>query len=263
MAIETAGETLSVHGRFAAKIAATEIETQSAMRLRFEVFNKELREGLQESYLTGIDRDKYDEHCTHLIVCDRSSGMVVGTYRLMFGSVAQRTVGYYSETEFDLSAIKRLPGEKLELGRSCVHKDYRNSAVLGLLWKGIAAFVEKNRVIHLFGCASLHTHDPVEVGMIYEYLNLFHRAEAHYNVPPLNRLDGLCTLPLFEKEMVFSLLPPLMKGYLRLGAQICGEPSYDPVFGTTDFFILLDTQKLLGRYRRKFFSEHREPACLT
>jgi L-ornithine Nalpha-acyltransferase len=192
MAIETDEETLlSVHGRFAAKIALTELEAGAAMRLRFEAFNKELREGLQESYLTGMDRDRYDEHCTHLIVYDMSNGMVVGTYRLMSGSVAQRTVGYYSETEFDLSGIKRIPGEKLELGRSRVHRDYRNSAVLGLLWKGIAAYVEKHRVIHLFGCASLHTYDPAEVSMVYGYLNLFHRAEVHYNVRRRSRQSRL------------------------------------------------------------------------
>ena len=259
--MELMGEILSVHGRFAVKLAEEGREVESAMRLRFEVFNKELKEGLQESYASGMDKDRYDNYCDHLIVTEVTTGKIVGTYRLMRGVVAEKKVGFYSETEFDLSAIKRMPGEKMELGRSCVHRDYRNAAVVGMLWKGIAVYVERHRVTHLFGCGSLHTNNPAEVSMIYTYLNLFHRAGTHCNVRPLIRLEGVRAFSWCERESVFPLLPPLMKGYLRVGAEICGEPAYDPVFGTTDFFILLDTQKLLGRYRRRFFSEDKEPLC--
>jgi putative hemolysin len=249
------------HGRFTVQLALTAGEIESALRLRYEVFNRELDEGLPGSYLTRMDKDPYDDYCDHLIVIDTCTTIVVGTYRLMPGIVAENSLGYYSESEFELSAIKQLPGEKLELGRSCVHRDYRNTAVVGLLWKGIAAYVERFNIRHLFGCASLHTTDPEEVNMIFTYLDLFHRADERFNVRPLIRPQDVETFQMYDRDLVFSMLPPLMKGYLRIGAQICGEPAYDPVFGTTDFFMLLDPGKLLDRYRKRFFGKAREQVC--
>ncbi len=248
-------------GHFIVKLAEQYRELQDALRLRFDVFNKELNEGLDSSYVTGMDRDMYDDYCDHLIVIDSRHNRVVGTYRLLLSFVAEHNIGYYSEGEFDMSAIRKLRGRKLELGRSCVHKDYRTANVISLLWAGIARYTEMHGVSHLFGCGSLHTQDPLEVSMTYSYMNLYHRADAEYTVNPLRKLDGLRLLPLIDQKTAFEKLPPLMKGYLRLGALICGEPAYDDVFGTVDLFLLLKTERLLSRYKRHYFQESDGALC--
>lgn len=248
-------------GRFTVKLAVSRQDMEAAFRLRYDVFNTELREGLPESYSTGMDKDIYDEYCDHLIVIDDESGNVVGTYRMMPGTVAENSVGYYSETEFDLNSIRNLPGDKLELGRSCVHKNFRSASVISLLWRGIASYIDTYDINHLFGCASIHSSNPAEISVIYSYLNRFHRADGRFQVQPLRRLNDVRMLSFCDREQAFSAMPPLMKGYLRLGAQICGEPAYDSVFGTTDFLILLDTERLLQRYRRRFFPDNVEHVC--
>jgi putative hemolysin len=192
---------------------------------------------------------------------DAASGSVVGTYRLLPGVLAENSIGYYSETEFDLSGIRSIPGSKLELGRSCVHRDFRNATVITLLWRGIASYVERYDIGFLFGCGSLHTSNAAEVSMVYSYLNRFHRAEERFQVRPLTKLKDVSMFPFCDKEQAYAALPPLMKGYLRLGAQICGEPAYDPLFETTDFFVLLDSRKLLDRYRIRFLSGTSGQVC--
>lgn len=249
------------HGRFTVKFAVARQEIEAAFKLRFEVFNLELSAGLPGSYLTGMDKDAYDDHCDHLVAIDTESEKVVGTYRMMPGVVAENSVGYYSETEFDLTAFRNLPGAKLELGRTCVHRNFRNASVIGLLWRGIASYVERYDIRYLFGCASLHSSNPAEASVVYSYLNRFHRAGERYQVYPLRRLNDVRMLPFSDREQAFSAMPPLMKGYMRLGAQICGEPAYDTVFGTTDFLTLLETEKLLERYHRRFFSGEPERVC--
>jgi putative hemolysin len=260
--VNTQSTALSMRkGHFIVKLAEYYEELENALSLRFEVFNRELNEGLDSSYISGMDRDNYDDYCDHLIVIDTRCRKVVGTYRLLLGSVAEHNIGYYSEDEFDMAAIRTLGGEKLELGRSCVHKDYRNSGVINLLWAGIARYVEMYNVRHLFGCGSLHTNDPVEVSMVYSYMNTFHRASAEFTVFPVRKLYGVCLSCIVEQKTAFDRLPPLIKGYLRLGAFICGEPAYDDVFGTTDLFLLLETGKLFSRYKRRFFQESNEMLC--
>jgi len=251
------------HGRFAVKLAVEAQEIEAALRLRFEVFNRELSAGLPESYATGMDRDIYDDYCDHLIVCDTQSGMVVGTYRLLQGEVAENSIGYYSESEFDISSLRNLRGAKLELGRSCVHKDFRSAAVISLLWRGIASYVDKNEIRHLFGCGSVYSTNSAELSLIYSYLNRFHRADERFNAFPFKRLNDVRMHQFCDREQALALLPPLMKGYLRIGAQICGEPAYDPVFGSTDFLVLLDTEKLLSRYKRKFFIGEQQRLCVA
>lgn len=242
-------------GHFIVKLAESYSEFEEALRLRFDVFNRELNEGLQWSYVTGMDRDVYDDFCDHLIVVDTQCNRIVGTYRLLLGFVAENNKGYYSEGEFDLSAIRSIRGEKLELGRSCVHKEYRNTNVLSLLWAGIARYIEMYRVQHLFGCGSLHTSDPSEVSMVYSYMNNFHRAEPCYTVHPMKKLSGVRLYAIADKAAAFEKMPSLIKGYLRVGALLCGEPAHDAAFGTTDLFLLLETERVISRYRKRFFQE--------
>jgi putative hemolysin len=249
-------------GHFVVKLADDYREVEDALRLRYEIFNLELNEGLMSSHLTGKDEDIYDHFCEHLLVIDlEDHDKVVGTYRLMLGSSAENSSGFYSESEFDLTAIKSLTGEKLELGRSCVDRGYRNGNVISLLWAGIARFIELHNVRHVFGCGSIHTPDPIETGIIYSYLNSFHRADPAYTVYPFNRSDDIIPIGIIDRKSAFAKLPALIKGYIRAGALLCGEPAVDNVFGTVDLFLLLQTENIMQRYKGRFFQELKEPAC--
>lgn len=259
--IQTQPEISLRKGHFVVKLADDYKDIQNALKLRYEIFNIELKEGLRASHLTGMDTDIYDHYCEHLLVVDIESDKVVGTYRMMPGSSAGNNMGFYSENEFDLSAIKKLSGEKLELGRSCVHKDYRNGNVISLLWAGIARFIELHNVRHVFGCASLHTPDPLEISTAYSYLNSFHRAGPEYTVYPFNRAKGVELSEVADQRTAFTKLPPLIKAYIRTGALLCGEPAVDHIFGTTDLFLLLQTENIMQRYRGRFFQELTGPVC--
>ncbi len=240
---------------FEVKIADSLKEIEAALRLRFEVFNLELHEGLQSSYKSGFDSDVYDTFCDHLIVKELSTGNIVGTYRLLRQAKAEKHIGFYSENEFDLSKFKNIPGQSLELGRSCVAKEFRSLAVINLLWTGISKYIEMHSVTNLFGCASFHTSNTKEIAAAYAYLQLYHFAPEEYKVKPLEK----CAMNLpfqfltsHDIESAYKQFPPLIKGYLRLGAMICGEPAYDKEFGTTDFLIVLNAQRISDKYKNHY-----------
>ena len=155
---------------FEVSIASHLQEIESAFKLRFEVFNLEMQEGLESSYETEFDSDVYDTFCDHLVVKEKASGRVVGTYRLLRQEKAEKHIGFYSENEFDLTNIKLLSGQSLEVGRSCVGKEYRSAAVINLLWGGIARYMEIYKINRLFGCASLHTKYLLEVSLVTSFL---------------------------------------------------------------------------------------------
>ena len=237
---------------FEVSIANSLQEIEAALRLRFEVFNLEMKEGLESSFEAGFDSDVYDTFCDHLIVIEKASKKVVGTYRLLRQSKAEQHIGFYSENEFDLSLLKAHSGRLLELGRSCVAKEFRSIAVINLLWSGIARYIEREGMTHLFGCASLHSTDAQQIAPAYYYLIHNHLAPKEFRITPRIhcRIDfSKYSVSEQEEGAAFSSLPPLMKGYLRLGAVICGEPAVDREFGTTDFLILVDTAKITGRYK--------------
>jgi putative hemolysin len=240
---------------FEIKITREPEDILAAQKLRFEVFNLELKKGLESSYARGLDVDDFDPICDHLIVRERESRRVVGTYRLMLGSTARKNFGFYSEREFDLERIKRLDGELLELGRSCAHKDYRDRSLIHLMWQSIAEYVKHHHVRYLFGCASFPTTDPRKVGQAIALVKRkFYAAEA-FRVEPLPklRIEGLDgDAAVRDPDEVFSRLPSLIKGYLRLGSRVCGPPALDLEFGTTDLFLLLDIQRISGDYLKRF-----------
>jgi L-ornithine Nalpha-acyltransferase len=237
---------------FAIKIATDPSEIVEAQRLRFQVFNLELNKGLQSSYENGLDIDEFDPFCNHLIVRDLQSNDVVGTYRMMRGAQAREHLGFYSEKEFDLTLIKNLDGELLELGRSCARKDYRDRALLPLMWDAIGDYVRTNRVRYLFGCGSLYTTDVAEVSAIFALLRTKYYAPAHCRVEPVEacRFKGLADMQIdsANEAALFQKLPSLIKGYLRIGALVCGPPALDAEFGTADFFLLLDFGSLKDTY---------------
>jgi putative hemolysin len=240
---------------FSVKIAETAEEKIAAQRLRFEVFNLEMNEGLSSSWETGLDQDQYDEHADHLIAINTNTAKVVGTYRMLTKKVANLNGGFYSEGEFDLTNLKQLPVEILEMGRSCVHKDYRSNGIINILWAGIARYLEHTGAKYLFGCGSLHTHNVDEISEIYSYLKSKYFADERYRVYPLQKcvVPGLRDdVPLDDTRGIIKKIPPLLKGYFRTGALICGEPALDAEFGTTDFFILLPTDRITAKYQSHY-----------
>jgi L-ornithine Nalpha-acyltransferase len=239
---------------FEVKIATEPGEIEQAQRLRFQVFNLELNKGLKTSYERGLDIDDFDPYCDHLIVRDLGSGDVVGTYRLMRGSQARRHIGFYSEKEFDLSRIKLLDGELMELGRSCARKDFRDRALIPLMWDAIAEQVRKHHVKYLFGCGSLYTTDIASVSAMFTLLKNKYYAPDACRVFPVEKckFDGLADdVPIADEHALFQKLPSLIKGYLRIGAQICGPPALDHEFETADFFLLLNFGMLKEEYLKR------------
>jgi putative hemolysin len=239
---------------FDVKIATNAREIEEAQRLRFQVFNLELKKGLKASYERGLDVDEFDAYCDHLIVRDLKSGDVVGTYRLLRGAQARRHIGFYSEKEFDLSRIKERDGELMELGRSCARKDFRDRSLLPLMWEAIAEQVRIHRVRYLFGCGSLYTTETAEVSAIFSLLkNRYYAPEIFRVFPAANcRFVGVVAdLPISDEQGLFQKLPSLIKGYLRIGAVVCGPPALDQEFGTADFFLLLDFGSLKEEYLKR------------
>lgn len=239
---------------FEVKIATEPSEIEQAQRLRFQVFNLELNKGLKTSYDRGLDADEFDPYCDHLIVRDLKSGEVVGTYRLLRGSQARRNIGFYSEKEFDLSGIKNLDGEVMELGRSCARKDFRDRALIPLMWEAISEQVRKHHVRYVFGCGSLYSTETAEVSSMYSLLKSKYYAPDDFRVRPVSKcvFHGLTDdMAVTDEQALFQKLPGLIKGYLRAGALVCGPPALDEDFGTTDFFLLLDFAALNDEYLKR------------
>jgi putative hemolysin len=187
-------------------------------------------------------------------VIDTARDCLVGTYRLLsFDRVP--SFGFYSETEFDLANVKRSGLRLLELGRSCVAVEYRDGRVIRLLFRGIAEYLRRCDADALMGCASVHGHDAEDVAAIQEMLFRRFLSDPELRVTPLRGFDvPPRTLPApVDETSAFRKLPPLFKGYLRLGAKVCGPPAYDRQFGTTDFFVLARTKDIVHRYSRRFF----------
>ena len=162
-----------------ARLAQSTEEVRRAQRLRFEVFNLELGEGLAESHVTGLDVDPFDDFCDHLIVEHVATGEIVGTYRLQTGQLAAANLGYYSEREFVFAPYEPVRCEMIELGRACVHANHRNFNLLHLLWRGIAIYAIERKARFLVGCSSLTSQDPVEGAAMYQQL------QSHFVEPAL------------------------------------------------------------------------------
>lgn len=222
------------------RLAASASDLHAAQALRFVVFNLEMNEGLSQSYATGRDADPFDDVCDHLIVEDVQSGGVVGTYRLQTGATAAANLGYYSGQEFDLAPFEPWRGQIVELGRACVHSEHRNLAVLGLLWKAIAAYTWERGGRYLVGCSSLSSQDPRVGASAYSELMRRHLVGPSLQVRP--QPSWACPLDELAPEKV--RIPKLLMAYLSLGAKICGAPALDHEFRTIDFLTLLDLQSL-------------------
>ncbi len=232
---------------FTVSLARDEHEVYEAQRLRYKVFAEEMGARLS-SREPGIDADIFDPFCDHLIVRDSVTDRVVGTYRILNGANARRIGGFYSDEEFDLTRLDHLRNEIVEIGRTCVHRDYRTGAVITLLWSGIADYMARRNYRFLMGCASLSMVDGgATASDVYYALNRACACPAEYRVFP--RLD----LPLRRARPTDDVvIPPLLKGYARIGAYVCGAPAWDPDFNTADLLMLLPMSRMAPRYARHF-----------
>lgn len=239
---------VSADSPYAVRLAQTNADVQAAQKLRFEVFNLELGEGLAHSFVTGRDADPFDAICNHLLVEQTETGEVAGTYRLQTGRMAAANRGYYSEQEFDFTPFESVRGEVIELGRACVHRAHRNLHVLGLLWKGIADYAREHGARYLCGCSSLTSQDPCEGASVYSELCRKHLAPVVFRTRPMPGFE--CSLAHLAEHA--PKVPKLLRAYLSVGAKICGPPALDREFKTIDFLTLLDLERLPASARSKF-----------
>lgn len=239
-----------VESRYALRFAQTHEDVIAAQRLRYEVFNLELQEGLTASHAIGLDRDQFDSRCFHLVVEDVRCGGIVGTYRVLPFEHAGSVAGYYSNQEFILD---RWPSEILEnaveVGRACIAREHRNSRVLFLLWKGIARFLTETATRYAFGCCSMPGTDANLGWRAYEQFQRMGYVESSLVLDV--RSDASFSRSAVSPEPV--VFPPLLNLYLNLGARVCSAPAFDHAFGTTDFLILLDTASIPLDQKRKYF----------
>lgn len=225
--------------RYVTRLAKNAGELRQAQALRYQVFNVELSEGLAESVALGLDIDRYDAACDHLLVIDSFDDAVVGTYRLQTGERAQQFFGYYCEREFDLAPFESLRPQVLELGRACVHADHRSFAVLNALWRAIALYAREHGARYLIGCSSLTSQDE-SIGAA-SYLQL----QQHLAPEPLRTRPQpayACDLTVVAKLPL--KIPKLLAAYLALGVTICGPPAIDREFKTIDFLTLFDLEQV-------------------
>jgi putative hemolysin len=246
------GSETRARRRLSVGIARSAKLKRAAQALRWRVFAEELGARL-ESREHGIDQDIFDAHCEHLVARDEDTGEVVGTYRMLAPAAARRVGSYYAETEFDLTRLRLLRTRMVEVGRSCIHPEYRNGAVIGLLWAGLTRYMMAQGHDVLAGCASMGMADGGHAAAsVYLRLRERHLAPVEYQVFPR------CPLPLDRLDPTVRGEPPaLVKGYLRAGAWICGEPAWDPDFNTADFFVLLPLANVAPRYARRYLGRSR------
>jgi putative hemolysin len=225
-------------------------EVRAAQRLRYHVFAEEMGARLH-SPVAGLDADEFDDYCDHLLVRDETSGEVVGTYRMLPPERAAAAGKLYSDTEFDLSALAALRPALVETGRSCVHPDHRTGAVVGLVWAGIARYMLLSGHSWLAGCASVPLADGGSLAAgVWDVVRRKHLAADEYRVVPRVPwdVDGV-------DAPARPVVPPLLRGYLRLGAWVCGRPALDADFGVADFFVLLSLANVDQRYLKFFLGE--------
>lgn len=245
--------------QFVVKLAQSDAERRAAQRLRYDVFVQELgADGDRVDHANKLEVDQFDPFCDHLILLDiarqgDANAQIVGVYRLLQGDQAARIGGFYSEAEYDLTLLKQSGRKLLELGRSCLHPDYRGGAAMFHLWNALAAYVSENEIEILFGVASFHGTDPQELAQPLSMLHHNHLAPEHLRA---RVRDGSgVTMNLLPKDQLdrkaaMLAIPALIKAYLRLGGVVGDGAFIDHGFNTIDVCLIMDTQKLNETQRR-------------
>ena len=238
--------------RYVLRFARTTEEIEAALHLRFEVFNLELGEGFESSYINGLDEDRFDAVCHHLIVAEKTTGAIVGTYRLQTLEMARASENFYCAGEFKLDELPAGVLEKsLEIGRACVALEHRNTRVLFLLWKGLAAYATASRKRYFFGCCSLTSQDENEGWRAMWRIEKDDLLHPNFFVTP--QADYVCETEYISREKTDYQLPKLFLTYLRFGAKVCSPPAIDRAFKTIDFFVMFDFETIDEKTRRMLF----------
>ena len=239
------------------RLASSDADIEAAQRLRWDVFFEDMGATPPAGQM-GLDVDRYDPFCDHLLVEDSANGMpqLVGTYRLLRESVARGQQGFYSLGEYDLSRMScARRGEMLELGRSCVSPQYRDAGTIQLLWRGIGAYLQAHNINLMFGCASFHGVDPLAHAAPLSYLFHNHLAEQDLRARALDdRYVDMGMLPIggYDQRQAMRMLPPLIKGYLRVGAKVGDGAVIDHEFNTVDVFMIMRVEQIAARYLQRF-----------
>lgn len=254
--------TFASNGRLEVKLAASEVELRAAQSLRYHVFYEEMgARPTDEMAAQRRDFDSFDAFCDHLLVVDRElpeDRSVVGTYRLLRQEEAMAHGGFYSASEFDLTPLlaRIAEGERLlELGRSCVHPSYRTNNTIQLLWQSIHTYIQVHDITYMFGCGSFPGTDPQAHALPLSFLH--HEYLAPEALRVCARPERYVSMDLLPKDAIsirqaLKKLPPLIKGYLRLGAYIGDGAVIDEPFGTTDCFILVPVERIANRYNSHY-----------
>jgi putative hemolysin len=260
-------------GRYRLRLAESAEDREAAFRLRFRVFNIELGEGLESSYHNGLDTDRFDQCCEHLLVEDKlelnDTRCIIGTYRMQSGETAAHHFGYYSGQEFHLAPYEPLRAGVLELGRACIGSEHRTPEVLMLLWRGIAQYATCMGLRYLIGCSSINSQEPAEGWQIYNRLRDY-RVRPEFETAPtdafacpiepegasqLSPLQSDRSSPAPEASAAAEVkVPKLLRTYLAIGARIAAPPAWDRAFGTIDFLTVLDLKLLSSAARNRFLS---------
>jgi len=245
------------HPRLHLSLAKNEDEMREAQRLRYKVFGEELGARLFEQ-IPGHDTDLFDPHCDHLLVRSHNTGKVIGTYRIISPEAAKSAGSYYAEGEFSLTRLQHLRPRMIEIGRFCIHPDYRSGSVIALLWSGLGQYIARRDHEYLIGSASISMADGG-----HNAANLYQQLSEAQKAPPECRVNPFHPLPF--KQLANgkpAVIPPLLKGYLRAGGRVCGEPAWDTDFNTADLLFLLPMARLNQRYERAFLDPYRSPERL-
>jgi putative hemolysin len=242
--------------KFVVKTVETNHELKRVLQLRYQVFYGEMIDRVK---LSRIDRDKFDAKADHLVVIEKQTGDIVATSRLFCSTFSKR---FYSETEFDIDALKAMPGDKLELGRACVRRDYRKGVMIILLWRAISHYLKATGAQFMFGCSSVKTVSVPEIAKLHAILSREYLAPPPYRVFPrpkhrIKRFDEYLrpweNVELVDpKRAISELIPPLLHLYLDVGSMICGEPALDKSFKCADFLTLLDIAKMPEAMRKRY-----------
>lgn len=243
-------------GHFTVKTVETAEELEEVLKLRFEVFN---REYMNTSRAVGVDVDKLDFICDHLVIRDNRAGRIVGTYRLNSSTFSDQ---FYSSAEFHFDKIKNMDGNILELGRAAIDKEYRTGVVIALLWRGISAYMLQTKTDILLGCASVKTMVPLEIGLITYHLerkgilkyNLDVEPTRKYKVKTLPKVLDYIEKNAFEydEDTVEAMIPALFSSYIKMGFKAYGEPAIDRDFHCIDYLIMIRLDELEGPYKRRY-----------
>jgi putative hemolysin len=234
-------------GVLTVRLAAHLDEVRAAQRLRHRIFGEDMGATLH-STIPGHDVDDFDDHCHHLLVWDESTESIAGYTRILAQEGARAAGGFYSETEFEIGSVLRQPGRFMELGRTCIHPDYRNGITIATLWMGVAEILQSGRYDYLIGCGSIGLERGVDA--VHALLG---------RLRPEQLLETGCGVrsrqPLpqaVREDAAAAPMPPLLKAYFRLGARVAADPYWDRDFNVADVFILLDQQRVAQRYARHF-----------